>query len=92
MHSELFTIPVLGLSLKSYGLMLCLGFLSGVWLAMRRAERVRANPDTVLDLSFLCLLFGVGGARIFYVAHYWESQFAMAPNKFLAVINITQGG
>ena len=92
MHPEFFTLPILGLSIKMYGFCLMVGFLSAVWLAMRRAERVKANPDVILDMAFLALIFGVGGARIFYVAHYWQTQFADAPNKLLAIINITQGG
>lgn len=92
MHPELLTLPICGASIKAYGFCLMIGFLSAVWLAMRRAERVKANPDTVLDLSILALVFGVGGARLFYVVHYWQVQFAGAPNKFLALIDITQGG
>jgi phosphatidylglycerol:prolipoprotein diacylglycerol transferase len=68
------------------------GFLSGVWMAMRRAQRVKADPDVVLDISLVCLIFGVGGARIFYVIHYWKSQFADAANPLLAIIDITAGG
>lgn len=91
MHPELFTLPG-GFSIKTYGFFMMVGFLSGVWMAMRRAERVKADPDVVLDISLICLIFGVGGARIFYVAHYWKSQFADAANPLLAIIDITAGG
>jgi len=90
MHPELFTLPG-GYTIKTYGFFMMLGFLSGVWLAMRRAQRVKADPDVVLDLGFLCLLFGVGGARVFYVIHYWP-QFAEAPNLLLAIVDVTKGG
>ncbi len=92
MHPELFTIPVLGYTIKTYGFLLTIGFLSGVWLAMRRAERVKANPDVILDMSFVALMFGVAGARVFYVIHYWQTEFAQKSNKFLAAIDITAGG
>jgi len=92
MHPEFFTIPGLGITVKTYGFCLMVGFLSAVWLAMRRAERVKASADRVLDVSFLALVFGVGGARIFYVMHYWKTDFAMMPNKFLAIVDIRQGG
>lgn len=91
MHPELFTLPG-GITIQTYGFFLMVGFLSGVWLAMRRASRVRANPDVVLDLSFVALLAGVAGARLFYVIHYWKTQFANAPNKLLAIVDIRQGG
>ncbi|UCE59598.1 MAG: prolipoprotein diacylglyceryl transferase [Phycisphaerales bacterium] len=92
MHPELFTLPVFGITVKTYGFCLMVGFLSAVWLAMRRAERVKADPDCVLDLSFLALVFGVGGARVFYVVHYWKTQFADVRNPLLAAIDIRQGG
>jgi phosphatidylglycerol:prolipoprotein diacylglycerol transferase len=91
MHPELFSLPG-GFTIKTYGFCLMIGFLSAVWLAMRRAARVKADPDRVLDISFFCLLFGVGGARAFYVIHYWTPQFSDASNRFLAVIDITGGG
>ena len=92
MNPELFTIPFVGLPVKSYGFMLMLGFLSGIWLGMRRAERVKANPDVILNCGILALFGGVGGARIFYVAHYWTTQFAYQKNPLWAAINITAGG
>lgn len=91
MHPELFTLPG-GFNVKTYGFCLMIGFLSAVWFAMRRATRVGADPDRVLDISFLCLLFGVGGARAFYVIHYWTPQFSDAPNRLKAIIDITGGG
>lgn len=91
MHPELLSLPG-GFSIKTYGFFLMLGFLSAVWLAMKRAQRSGANPDVTLDVAFLCLVFGIGGARAFYVIHYWKTQFADAPNRFLAIIDITNGG
>ena len=92
MHPELFTLPVIGISIKTYGFFLTVGFLSAVWLAMRRAARVKVDPDRVLDVSFLALIFGVGGARVFYVIHYWKTDFAAADNIFFQIIDIRQGG
>jgi len=90
-YPELFTLPG-GFTIKTYGFCFMLGFLSFVWLAMRRAARVKADPDRMLDICFLCLIFGVAGSRAFYVIHYWTPQFADAPNRLLAVIDITEGG
>jgi len=92
MHPELFHIPIIDYPIKSYGAMLTLGFLSGVWLSIRRAERLKCDPDLVLNLGFICLVFGVGGARLFYVLHYWESSFARQRNPLLAALDCTSGG
>lgn len=92
MNPELFTVPVVNWPVKSYGFMLMLGFLSGIWLGMRRAERVKANPDLVLNCGILALFAGVGGARLFYVVHYWKTSFAHQTNPLWAALNITSGG
>ncbi len=91
MHPELFTLPG-GMSIQTYGFFLMIGFLTAVWFAMRRASRVKADPDVVLDLSFWALICGVAGARLFYVIHYWQNQFAHEESIFWAIVDIRKGG
>lgn len=91
-HPELFTIPGIQYSVKSYGFCVMLGFLTAAWFAMRRAVRVKADPDLVLNISFVGLVAGLLGSRVFYVIHYWESQFAGSANKIAAILDISQGG
>jgi prolipoprotein diacylglyceryltransferase len=92
MLPTVFTIPIPGwpIPIKGYGLMLMIGFLTAIWMTMRRAEKVRCNPDTVLNAGFLALLCGVLGARFFYVVHYWDSQFR--GKGLWAAIDLTSGG
>jgi phosphatidylglycerol:prolipoprotein diacylglycerol transferase len=92
MHPTLFHLPYIDYPVRSYGAMLTIGFLTGVWIAMRRAERVKADPDVVLNLGFICLICGVVGARVFYVVHYWGSAFAPQPHPVAAALNCTAGG
>jgi phosphatidylglycerol:prolipoprotein diacylglycerol transferase len=92
MHPELFHIPIIDHPVKSYGAMLTLGFLTGVWLSIRRAERLKCDPDLVLNLGFICLVCGVAGARLFYVLHYWETSFANQPVPLWSALNCTAGG
>ncbi|MCG3136311.1 MAG: Prolipoprotein diacylglyceryl transferase [Phycisphaerae bacterium] len=92
MYPELFEIPIIGYGVKSYGFMLMLGFLSGTWMAAKRAEKVRANPDLVINLAFCSLIGGVVGARLMYVIHYWQRDFAGRSNPLMAVIDISAGG
>jgi len=92
MLPTVFTIPIPGypIPIKGYGLMLMLGFLSAIWMCMRRAEKVRSDPDIVLNAGFLALICGVLGARFFYVVHYWDSQFR--GRGWWAAIDLTSGG
>lgn len=97
MHPELFTFPeglplIGGARITTYGFCMMVGFLTAVWFAMKRAVKVKADADEVLNLSMISLFAGVAGARVFFVIHYWRSEFADAPNRLLAVIDLTSGG
>ncbi len=92
MLPKLWEIPIVGLDIKSYGFMLMLGFLVSIWFAMRRALRVKADPDLILNVGFVSLICGVAGARVFFVAHYWTTDFAWQENPLWAAINISAGG
>lgn len=92
MKPVLFHLPFVGWGVKGYGLMLMIGFLLAVWVATRRAAKVRANPDIVLNVGFVALICGVIGARLFYYIHYFPSYYAHQPHPFLAILNVTRGG
>jgi phosphatidylglycerol:prolipoprotein diacylglycerol transferase len=51
----------------SYGLMVALGFLAGIFVALRFAKKEKIQADAMLDISFYTLIFGLIGARIFYI-------------------------
>ncbi|HUN80541.1 MAG TPA: prolipoprotein diacylglyceryl transferase family protein [Phycisphaerae bacterium] len=95
MHPTVFKIPYLPewlADIKSYGVMMMIAFLTGIWMACRRAMRSQANPDIVLNLGFISLIAGVAGARIMFVWHYWDTRFANQPHPWAAVFDIRAGG
>jgi len=55
-------------SIYSYGLMLAVAFLLSVSLAKAQAKKEQINPGAIFDFCFFSFLFGVLGARIFYIA------------------------
>ncbi len=70
MHPTLIDIgPV---HIRSYGFMLAVSFLVGIWLAGRRARREGVDPQVVLDLSVYIILAAILGARLLYVAFHLE--------------------
>ena len=89
MCPTLFTIPWVNLPIRGYGLMLMVAFLGGTWWASRRAARVKQDPDFVVNLGFVALICSVIGARIFYVAHYWER---FEGRNLWEIANLTAGG
>ena len=92
MLPKLFTIPIIDYEVHSYGFMLMIGFFAAAYFAVKRAEKVRANPDVVLNCAILALLGSIVGARLFYVLHFWEEQFAHQPQPFITAFKIGRGG
>ena len=85
---------VVGLPIRSYGVMVLLGVLSGVWLATYRARRMGVDPDKILSLATRMFFFGFLGARLFYVIEFWDDQFAHENLRqtLIAIVNFTEGG
>jgi phosphatidylglycerol:prolipoprotein diacylglycerol transferase len=71
MHPILFTIPGLDFPVRSFGLMLALGFLLGSWLlgklAARYGDDPRGDPERYSRITVWILVGVVIGARLMYV-------------------------
>lgn len=91
MMPVVFRIPVVNIDVPGYGLVMMLGFLLSVVWAVRRATRSGGNPDVVLNCAFIALIGGVGGARLMYVVHYWDEQFAPLGNWVAILLRATLG-
>jgi len=78
------------LSLHSFGLLVALGFLAGLWLAARNARRVGLPGDAVYDLAPWLVVGGLLGARLLYVVSYWDRDFAGKP--LTEVFAVWRGG
>lgn len=82
------TLFGLALNVRWYGAIIMSGALLAAWLAARRAAARGIDPEHVWNQLFLGLIFGIVGARLYYVAFEWQ-RFASDP---LAIINLTTGG
>ncbi len=72
MYPDLFSTSFFGLlsepwSLHFYGLLIALGFILGVSIAARQAEREGEDPEQLVDLAFNVLLSGLVGARVVFI-------------------------
>lgn len=82
-----------GLPVRGFGVMLLLAMSAGGWLALRRARQMRVDVELILSLAFWLFLFGIVGARLFYVVQKWP-QFRQPTwgQTLFALFNVTQGG
>ncbi len=63
-----------GLPVRSYGLMVLLGSISGIAMSIHRARQAGLDADEILGLAVLVFIGGVVGARLFYVVEYWDAR------------------
>lgn len=76
--------------IHTFGLLVALGFMAGLWAASRSAVRAGFSADFVYDLAPWLIIGGLVGARALYVGSYWERDFADKP--FGEVFAVWRGG
>ncbi len=78
------------ITIASYGVMMMIGFLLSLYLLQRRAAKHGIAPEKIFNVAVAMVVFGVVGARVFYVIQFWnEGGFAENPFRLLRV---DQGG
>ncbi len=80
-----------GFQIHTFGLLVGLGFVAGLWLASRLARRAGLRPELVYDLAVPWIVIGaLIGARTVYVISYWERDFAGRP--WFETLEVWRGG
>ncbi|MBE6788524.1 MAG: prolipoprotein diacylglyceryl transferase [Ruminococcaceae bacterium] len=70
-----------------YAVIIAVGAVLAVIYGMTQAKKYGVNPDKLIDLVIVALLFGIVGARLYYVIFNIENY-----KSFADVINIRDGG
>ncbi len=70
MHPEILSIGPI--TIRSYGLMLAVGFLAGILIAARRAEKSGEHPDHIYNLSIWIVASSLIGSRLYYVITHFD--------------------
>lgn len=81
-------VTVFGFDIAFYGIMIGLGILGGLLMATQIAKRTGQDPEIYTDLVLYAVIFGVIGARIYYVLFAWE----LYRDDFWSVFNLRNGG
>jgi phosphatidylglycerol:prolipoprotein diacylglycerol transferase len=84
-----------GIPIRGYGVMLLVAAAAATWLSIVRGRAVGLDSDTLLALGTDIFIWGLVGARLFYVLEYREQFFrpGMSLTESLAaVVNIAAGG
>lgn len=80
---------VFGIEIRWYALIILTGIILAVFYAYTRARLEGIKTDDLLDMAIFAVLFGILGARLYYVLTTLSSGNY---KSFLDVINIKNGG
>ncbi|HWD92307.1 MAG TPA: prolipoprotein diacylglyceryl transferase [Verrucomicrobiae bacterium] len=76
--------------IRSYGVMMAIAFIAGLWTASRRGLREGIAPEKILDIGPWLIVGTIVGARALHVMTYWQEEFAGRP--FWEVFAVWNGG
>ena len=82
------TVTVFGFDIAYYGIVIGIGMLAGIGMAMMEAKRTGQNQEDYLDLAIFAIIFGIIGARLYYVIFAWD----MYKDDLLEIFNTRHGG
>lgn len=68
-----------------YGILIATGFLLAFLYAMASCKKFRVDPDRFVDVVMAGIIFGVIGARLYYVLFDTSDQFIREPIRALYV-------
>lgn len=82
------TATVFGFDIAYYGIVIGIGMLAGIAMAMMEAKRTNQNQEDYIDIAIFGIIFGIIGARIYYVVFAWD----MYKDNLLEIFNTRHGG
>lgn len=81
-------VTIGNIDIRWYSVLILVGALLAITLAIKEARRFHLGDDFMFNLSFWGVIFGILGARIYYVVFNWE----MYKNNPIDILKIWNGG
>jgi phosphatidylglycerol---prolipoprotein diacylglyceryl transferase len=78
-------------SLPTYGLLVSLGVLVGLWISVRNSEKSGIDPEHAWNFGILVVLAGIVGAKILYIVNDW-SYYTAHPREIFSLSTLQAGG
>ena len=77
--------------LPTYGFLVALGVLLGLWISVRNSERMGIDGDKAWNFGILLVLSGIVGAKVLYIINEWSS-YAAHPSEIFSIATLQAGG
>jgi phosphatidylglycerol:prolipoprotein diacylglycerol transferase len=82
---EAFGVHIDPLTLHTYGFLLAVAFIAGLWVANRQARRAGLDPARITDMAVYVLIGGLLGAKLLLVVVEWPF-YARNPRELLSIL------
>lgn len=92
MFPDLFKIPFLNFTLNSYGLLLAVAFITGLFVMSRLAKRDGLPPERMYDLGLWVLASSLIGSKLLMVITEWEVYYREHPGQIFSLDFFRSGG
>ena len=79
------------LTIHTYGLLLALAFIGGIWLASRNAAKAGLNPDSIWNLGLIVIFSALVGAKLLlFISDY--SYYSQNPREIFSLATLRSSG
>jgi phosphatidylglycerol:prolipoprotein diacylglycerol transferase len=79
------------LTIHTYGLLLALAFIAGIWLASRNAAKAGLNPDSIWNLGLIIIFSALVGAKLLlFLSDY--SYYSENPREIFSLSTLRSSG
>jgi phosphatidylglycerol---prolipoprotein diacylglyceryl transferase len=92
MFPELFKIPYLNFTFNTYGFLLALAFIAGLYVMGRLATRDDLEKQKVYDLGLWVLAASLIGSKLLMVITEWDSFYRDNPRQIFTLDFFRSGG
>ncbi len=82
------SITVFGFEIAFYGIIIAIGMVLALTIIFREVKRTNQSEDNYYDLAIFAIIFGIIGARLYYVIFEWDEY----KGNLLSILNIRNGG
>jgi phosphatidylglycerol---prolipoprotein diacylglyceryl transferase len=78
-------------NMPTYGLLVSLGVLLGLWISVRNSQKQGIDPDKAWNLGIIVVMCGIVGAKVLYIIVDW-SDYAAHPGEIFSLNTLQAGG
>jgi prolipoprotein diacylglyceryl transferase len=84
-------VEINGFFVPTYGFLVAVAFLVGLWVTTRLARRTGANAEVITNLAIYCALAGIVGAKLFLFL-FDAGYYLQNPGEILSLSTLQAGG